>query len=108
MVFWFLGSAAIGFLYDVSIQAAVVFCVATGRGVAAVFLRGEKEGCGVRLPGQGGAHLTTPPPPFCGLAIDLAGVGLGDGESTTCAGFHVFESGSIGRRLSLLHRRPGL
>jgi hypothetical protein len=82
MVFWFLGSAAIGFLYDVSIQAAVVFCVATGRGVAAVFLRGEKEGCGVRLPGQGGAHLSTPlpPSPFCGLAIDLAGVGLGDGE----------------------------
>jgi MFS family permease len=29
-VFWFLGSAAIGFLYDVSVQAAVVFCVATG------------------------------------------------------------------------------
>jgi MFS family permease len=29
-IFWFLGSAAIGFLYDVSIQAAVVFCVATG------------------------------------------------------------------------------
>ncbi len=29
-IFWFLGSAAIGFLYDVSIQAAVLFCVATG------------------------------------------------------------------------------
>jgi MFS family permease len=29
-VFWFLGSAAIGFLYDVSVQAAVIFCVATG------------------------------------------------------------------------------
>ena len=29
-IFWFLGSAAIGFLYDVSTQAAVVFCVATG------------------------------------------------------------------------------
>ncbi len=28
-VFWFLGSAAIGFLYDVSVQAAVIFCVAT-------------------------------------------------------------------------------
>jgi len=27
---WFLGSAAIGFLYDVSVQAAVLFCVATG------------------------------------------------------------------------------
>jgi MFS family permease len=27
---WFLGSAAIGFLYDVSVQAAVVFCVTTG------------------------------------------------------------------------------
>lgn len=27
---WFLGSAAIGFLYDVSLQAAVAFCVATG------------------------------------------------------------------------------
>ena len=25
-----LGSAAIGFLYDVSLQAAVAFCVATG------------------------------------------------------------------------------
>jgi MFS family permease len=29
-IFWFLGSAAIGFLYDVSLQAAVLFCVATG------------------------------------------------------------------------------
>ena len=29
-IFWFLGSAAIGFLYDVSVQAAVTFCVATG------------------------------------------------------------------------------
>jgi MFS family permease len=29
-IFWFLGSAAIGFLYDVSVQAAVIFCVATG------------------------------------------------------------------------------
>jgi len=29
-IFWFSGSAAIGFLYDVSIQAAVIFCVATG------------------------------------------------------------------------------
>jgi MFS family permease len=29
-IFWFLGSAAIGFLYDVSILAAVVFCVVTG------------------------------------------------------------------------------
>ena len=27
---WFLGSAAIGVLYDVSVRAAVVFCVATG------------------------------------------------------------------------------
>jgi len=29
-IFWFLGSAAIGFLYDVSVPDAVVFCVATG------------------------------------------------------------------------------
>ena len=29
-VFWFLGSAAIGLLYDVSIRGAVAFCVATG------------------------------------------------------------------------------
>ena len=29
-VFWFVGSAAIGILYDVSVQAAVAFCVATG------------------------------------------------------------------------------
>jgi predicted MFS family arabinose efflux permease len=29
-IFWFLGSAAIGFLYDVSIEAAVLFCVVTG------------------------------------------------------------------------------
>lgn len=29
-IFWFLGSAAIGLLYDVSIHAAVAFCVATG------------------------------------------------------------------------------
>ena len=27
---WFLGSAAIGFLYDVSVEAAVIFCVAAG------------------------------------------------------------------------------
>ena len=27
---WFLGSAAIGFLYDVSVEAAVLFCIATG------------------------------------------------------------------------------
>ncbi len=29
-IFWFAGSAAIGFLYDVSVQAAVAFCVAAG------------------------------------------------------------------------------
>jgi MFS family permease len=29
-IFWFLGSAAIGFLYDVSVVGAVIFCVATG------------------------------------------------------------------------------
>ena len=29
-IFWFLGSAAIGFLYDVSVEAAVIFCVAAG------------------------------------------------------------------------------
>ncbi len=29
-IFWFLGSAAIGFLYDVSVEAEVLFCVATG------------------------------------------------------------------------------
>lgn len=29
-IFWFVGSAAIGVLYDVSVQAAVVFCMATG------------------------------------------------------------------------------
>jgi MFS family permease len=29
-IFWFAGSAAIGFLYDVSVQAAVTFCVAAG------------------------------------------------------------------------------
>ena len=29
-IFWFVGSAAIGFLYDVSVQAAVTFCVGAG------------------------------------------------------------------------------
>jgi len=29
-IFWFLGSAAIGVLYDISVQAAVTFCVAVG------------------------------------------------------------------------------
>lgn len=29
-IFWFLGSAAIGLLYDLSIRAAVAFCVAAG------------------------------------------------------------------------------
>jgi MFS family permease len=31
-IFWFLGSVAIGLLYDVSIRGAVAFCVATGVG----------------------------------------------------------------------------
>ncbi len=29
-VSWFIGSAAIGFLYDVSVETAVIFCVVTG------------------------------------------------------------------------------
>ena len=29
-IFWFVGSASIGFLYDVSVRAAVVFCMAAG------------------------------------------------------------------------------
>jgi MFS family permease len=29
-IFWFVGSAAIGVLYDISVQAAVTFCVAAG------------------------------------------------------------------------------
>lgn len=28
-IFWFLGSVAIGFLYDRSVHAAVIFCVVT-------------------------------------------------------------------------------
>lgn len=37
-VFWFLGSAAIGMLYDVSLPATVVFCVVTQLGAVPIFL----------------------------------------------------------------------
>lgn len=36
-LFWFLGSAIIGFLYDVSVEATVIFCVATQLAAACVF-----------------------------------------------------------------------
>jgi len=41
---WFLGSAAIGFLYDVSVQAAVIFCVATGVASLPFFFAVRKRG----------------------------------------------------------------
>jgi hypothetical protein len=37
-VFWFLGSAAIGFLYDVSAPAMIVFCVATQLAAVPIFV----------------------------------------------------------------------
>jgi MFS family permease len=43
-IFWFLGSAAIGFLYDVSAQAAVIFCVATGVASLPFFFAGRTSG----------------------------------------------------------------
>ena len=47
-IFWFLGSAAIGLLYDRSIPAAVAFCVATGVLSLPFFNRGA-EGDGKRV-----------------------------------------------------------
>ncbi len=37
-IFWFAGSAAIGFLYDVSVRAAVAFCMAAGLASLPFFL----------------------------------------------------------------------
>jgi predicted MFS family arabinose efflux permease len=37
-VSWFLGSAAIGFLYDVSLSATIVFCVVTEFAAVPIFL----------------------------------------------------------------------
>ncbi len=50
---WFLGSAAIGFLYDVSVEAAVVFCVATGVASLPFFFAVQEER-GVKGPREGG------------------------------------------------------
>jgi MFS family permease len=38
-VFWFLGSAVIGILYDVSVPAVIVFCVVTQLAAVPVFVR---------------------------------------------------------------------
>ena len=46
-IFWFLGSAAIGILYDVSVDAAVAFCVATGLASLPFFRSPEKDGHGL-------------------------------------------------------------
>lgn len=46
---WFLGSAAIGYLYDVSVTAAVTFCVATGAASLPLFFAVRKrQGLGNR------------------------------------------------------------
>ncbi|MGH6848103.1 MAG: MFS transporter [Methylocella sp.] len=37
-LFWFLGSATIGFLYDVSVPAAIVFCAATQLAAVPIFI----------------------------------------------------------------------
>jgi MFS family permease len=38
-IFWFLGSAAIGFLYDVSLPAVIAFCVVTQIAAVPIFVR---------------------------------------------------------------------
>jgi predicted MFS family arabinose efflux permease len=38
-IFWFLGSVAIGVLYDLSVPAMVVFCVASQLAAAIIFVR---------------------------------------------------------------------
>jgi hypothetical protein len=37
-VFWFLGSAAIGILYDASLTATIVFCVASQLAAVPIFI----------------------------------------------------------------------
>jgi hypothetical protein len=37
-VFWFLGSAAIGFLYDHSVTGTIIFCVATQLCAVPIFI----------------------------------------------------------------------
>lgn len=37
-IFWFLGSAVIGILYDVSVPAVIVFCVVTQLAAVPVFI----------------------------------------------------------------------
>lgn len=49
---WFLGSAAIGFLYDVSVQAAVIFCVAAGLAALPYFFAVRKRAQGAELTAQ--------------------------------------------------------
>lgn len=49
---WFLGSAAIGFLYDVSVQAAVIFCVAAGLAALPFFFAVRKRAQGAELTAQ--------------------------------------------------------
>ena len=51
-IFWFLGSAAIGFLYDVSVQAAVLFCVATGVASLPFFFAVRKRAQGAQIKAQ--------------------------------------------------------
>ena len=41
-VFWFLGSAAIGFLYDVSLPAVIAFCVVTAIAAVPIFIAVER------------------------------------------------------------------
>ena len=51
---WFLGSAAIGFLYDVSVRAAVTFCVVAGVASLPFFFAVRKrQATGIRQPGIG-------------------------------------------------------
>jgi MFS family permease len=50
-IFWFLGSAAIGFLYDVSVQEAVAFCVATGLLSLPFFFAVRRRMSGAQEPG---------------------------------------------------------
>ena len=44
---WFLGSAAIGFLYDVSVPSTIVFCVVTQIAAVPIFIRVRRRTNGV-------------------------------------------------------------
>jgi hypothetical protein len=45
-VFWFLGSAAIGFLYDLSLPFMIAYCVAAELAALPIFIWVGRHACG--------------------------------------------------------------